>query len=905
MVTSELVWILAIAVVWLVVQAFRQGKTLSDLRHRLKSLEERQLSVTADSNVVSDEIIVDENPTSTGLKETSDSTVKVWPSSAKPKPAQTKRSFVFNSDNVLAVSNWLKEKWFYAIAAISLVLAGVFLVQYGVENGVLTPFWRVVGALALGIALVGGGEWVRRRASDEEGHAAALPSTLSGAGVVVMFTAVLAARQMYGLIGVEVAFSGLLAVSVLALVLGWFYGPFLSVVGLLGASVAPFLVGGPSSATNFLYVYFALVCLVGLAIDTVRRRAWVSVLAIAFPTVAAWALLFSGESNSAFFLGFTIAVSFFASVVPVRNLQPTHSGLSVAKAIKERLRPSDQSPETTVLRVEFPTRLAFGGFAAAFAAVAVVGWDAAVEAESWAAIAATVFLFSYLNFGLRKAPALWDLIAGALAVFIALIVIEGFNTGPLMTAFTAAVNRPPETSVPSTVYFLVFIGVMMSAALYFRSQTEDRARLYWALGSALAAPLTIISLYAFWHPLSVLSNVVWAGVAMGIAALMVLFTERTARLDAGSNQRAALFATAALGMISFALAVMLSSAALTISLAVMVFLAALIDRKYDMWLLSLFAQFGVLVVGFRYAVDPGFRWLAYASIPEILLVSPIILVLLAGAWAALGQRDRRGAIVVVESGFWSLLAVFLSAVFLRLIEFTSAQEELGISLVAVVMWLSMANQIYRAKEGRKLVRIVRYCLATIFGLVGAVLLAVELIILNPVWGLYSISVEGPMLFNSLVVSYGIPAMIFTVVTWKMGHLKRRIRRIFGAVAALGAILFVGLEIRHAWRGADMENFNGVFDGELYSYTIAMLLASAGLLFFAFSKRNKTLRRFAMVGIGMTIAKVFLLDMSGLDGLIRVASFLGLGLSLAGLAWVNGNMSRQWDKAPEPRADTKE
>ena len=35
-----------------------------------------------------------------------------------------------------------------------------------------------------------------------------------------------------------------------------------------------------------------------------------------------------------------------------------------------------------------------------------------------------------------------------------------------------------------------------------------------------------------------------------------------------------------------------------------------------------------------------------------------------------------------------------------------------------------------------------------------------------------------------------------------------------------------------------------------------------------------------------MAKVFLLDAAGLTGLTRVVSFLGLGLSLAGLAWLN-------------------
>jgi uncharacterized membrane protein len=42
------------------------------------------------------------------------------------------------------------------------------------------------------------------------------------------------------------------------------------------------------------------------------------------------------------------------------------------------------------------------------------------------------------------------------------------------------------------------------------------------------------------------------------------------------------------------------------------------------------------------------------------------------------------------------------------------------------------------------------------------------------------------------------------------------------------------------------------------------------------------------GIGLlfvVIAKIFLLDMSGLEGLLRVASFMGLGLAMLGLAYL--------------------
>jgi uncharacterized membrane protein len=38
--------------------------------------------------------------------------------------------------------------------------------------------------------------------------------------------------------------------------------------------------------------------------------------------------------------------------------------------------------------------------------------------------------------------------------------------------------------------------------------------------------------------------------------------------------------------------------------------------------------------------------------------------------------------------------------------------------------------------------------------------------------------------------------------------------------------------------------------------------------------------------------VFLIDSSGLTGLVRVFSVLGLGLALSGLAWLNGWAARR-------------
>ncbi|HEX9856845.1 MAG TPA: DUF2339 domain-containing protein, partial [Paracoccaceae bacterium] len=215
-----------------------------------------------------------------------------------PAAADQNRPLVLTADRLAALTRWLRDNWVYAVSALSLALAGVFFVQYGVEKGLLPPIVRVVLAILFGGALIVAGEWLRRRQGDGEWAATAyLPSVFSGAGLVSIFAGILAARQMYGLIGHETAFAGLLATAVLAVVLGWFYGPLLAAVGLLGAAAAPFLVAGPGGAVPWLYGYFALIAATGLAVDAIRRWAWVSVLALVLGYGGGW-LMFAGGAGA-------------------------------------------------------------------------------------------------------------------------------------------------------------------------------------------------------------------------------------------------------------------------------------------------------------------------------------------------------------------------------------------------------------------------------------------------------------------------------------------------------------------------------------------------------------------------------------------------------------------------------
>jgi uncharacterized membrane protein len=40
----------------------------------------------------------------------------------------------------------------------------------------------------------------------------------------------------------------------------------------------------------------------------------------------------------------------------------------------------------------------------------------------------------------------------------------------------------------------------------------------------------------------------------------------------------------------------------------------------------------------------------------------------------------------------------------------------------------------------------------------------------------------------------------------------------------------------------------------------------------------------------TVLKVFLIDAAGLDGLLRILSFVALGLSLIGIGWLHKRLS---------------
>jgi uncharacterized membrane protein len=75
------------------------------------------------------------------------------------------------------------------------------------------------------------------------------------------------------------------------------------------------------------------------------------------------------------------------------------------------------------------------------------------------------------------------------------------------------------------------------------------------------------------------------------------------------------------------------------------------------------------------------------------------------------------------------------------------------------------------------------------------------------------------------------------------------------------------------------------NGEFYAYSAVWIAFALSLLAMGILRRSGPLRYGSLAVLMITVLKVFLFDMSDLTGLFRVASFLGLGLTLIGIGRV--------------------
>lgn len=799
----------------------------------------------------------------------------------KETPTQPpQEAIVLTKKNANALVTWLTKNWYYAVAAASLALAGIFVVQYGIEQGLLPPLVRVLAALGFGVLLVGVGELIRRRFGDmEDSSAAFLPSTFSSAGIVTLFGAILSARLLYGFIGPEVALGGMALVGVLAMVLGWFYGPLLAAVGIIGATVAPFIVGGSSEDPSGLLAYFAIIVIAGLAIDSIQRWAWVSVLALALGFGAATLLFLSAQrqTGQAFML-YCCTIALASIGIPVQRFFPDHGGAALL------LRPWDVAKKTPW--PDFPTRLAGGSVLAASGLTLFCLFMLQTQPAFWIAVALLTTLACALLIWAKGAPAIADLVVFPLAALLGTVPL-----GISVWQADAAAWAAPDGTLPLSASILVALGLALSIIAAWRSLRGGRENVFMAAVAALFAPALAILMEVFWKPSATFTNYGWALHALIIAIVMMGMAERFHKADGNTDRlRVSMAALSGLAAIAFALVILFSSAALTLALTLTLVGAAALDRRFNLPLMSAYLLIGVPAIMFRLVVDPGLDWARAAPLFDVLLSHGGAVAGFAAALLLLGKQERPNARVMVDSALFSSLGILVSTLLYRAIVAwggESAAESHWFLGLGAGIWLALAiTQIRRAQLGGVL-KDLRTALGAVFLLLGGAALFAALTFANPLFsGAQATVVLGVPLFNTLIAAYLLPAGVLWIGGRWSGALPKELSKGLAILALALSAIWAVLCVRHAWRGGEAMVLPGNGDGELYTYTVMLIVLGAALIVQSIRKHEALLRKAGLAVIALAALKVFLIDISGLSGLVRVFSLLLLGLSLAGLAWLN-------------------
>jgi uncharacterized membrane protein len=322
-----------------------------------------------------------------------------------------------------------------------------------------------------------------------------------------------------------------------------------------------------------------------------------------------------------------------------------------------------------------------------------------------------------------------------------------------------------------------------------------------------------------------------------------------------------------------------SEVTLTLVLAVQLIGLAYVDNKIKVAVLPSIIKALLLLIIVRLTFNP---WIILYDVSRFTLLLTYVGSLASCVIATREVRARPELLVWLHSGCAHLLVLTL-AVFTRYLLYSGnifAKEfTLTEASVYICSWAAIGI-IYEWKSKNLLHYQRWYQGMAVVHLLAALLLYVfyNMLLHNPMWNAEVVSTTP--VFNVLLIAYGLPVLLFAIVYKRVTDL----REIAGVVSMLGLYLFVTIEIRHLWNNGIRVDMP-VQVGELYTYSLVWLILSVVIMIYGAYRLNNDAKKAGIAALLIVIIKVFFWDMRDLEGLWRVVSFLGLGLSLLGIAYL--------------------
>jgi uncharacterized membrane protein len=727
---------------------------------------------------------------------------------------------------------------------ITLAVAGLFIVKYSIDAGLLSPAVRVVLGLLFSIALAGGAEFARRwkkTAIDPR-----VAQALAGAGIASAYSSILIATNLYDLVSPTTGFIGLALTTAAAMGLALRFGAPAAVLGLVGGLAAPALVGESTGNIAPLTAYLALV-IGGLAgVGRQQRWAWLTALAliggfgwglllIAFETLDPW--------NSSALGAYSLILAF---AVPLLLTGANHDRLLRAGA-------------AILGAVQIALIVMQGGYT-------TLHWG------FYGLLSIGAIVLARMDNRMAMLP--------PIALGIGLVTMTGWSD-----------PSPALLALVSGGFILIFGGSALASLWGPRGSLRDAFQAAAALGGTLAAACYIA-------PSNLLTNIQWSWLSIAAAFPLAAFALIGARRALPHRDpRFLVLVTAATFLGCIALPQLFEHYALPALYALAV--AALIElwrRRGDLDYRG--ATIIALIAALAAMVESVLRWLG-ASL-STLAGEPLFVTALPSPRHALGDMLIPAAILGIaawraEPRIPAMASRILPALFTaiagaalfifykhsfaidsgsRFTAYGLLERVLFDQLLFVIGWAALARRDLR--PGLRLLGLG----ATATALARVILY--NALLFDPLW---RDQLVGTLpLANLLVPAFLLPLAWLAFAARAEPALAARFKPFITAIQMLLVTLFVFASLRQIFHGSLLA-VGSVGQGEDISRSLAAIALAIGFLRWGIFKRERPWRIASLALMLLAVIKVFVVDTSGLDGLLRICSFVALGFALIGIGWL--------------------
>ena len=799
-----------------------------------------------------------------------------------------------------SLESLIAAQWTVWVGGLALAFAGIFAVKYSIDQGLFSPTVRLSAAAVFGLVLIGAGEFLRRRETPAEGGAfrhAMIPGVLTAAGTLTLFGAVYVAHGFYGYFGPTAAFVLLALVSFLTLGLSMLHGQALAGLGLLGSFTTPLLV---QSANPSPWPLFGFVSLVWIATTLASRiQRWNVVQGLANVGLSLWVLAYLAIASAANPL--QVLPPLLSMLVMIAGLAFLWPGL-FEPATEEpapdgglRLdsagRPVEARVRTAWDEVFFPrhamTTLTAGLFAM-IVAVAFVTPDLLARNMSERGFVAVVVALAL--FGALRTYAAYPAIFAAVAAIGGVRILTFGAASPGFSAADEVLYTDPGLVIWLALGLGLFFALMSLATVFLRRASHPEFTRVWiVLGAVTPLVLATFSFFFFGNYEFDLRHGLYA-VLLGVLFLggaLAFYGEagREGRFDINRD----LLVAASWAAFIFALLVMTNGIATTIGAAVLGFVYLNGQRVKDWPVLPWAMAASAIFVAGRIAWEPtivGAESLSTTPVFNQLLAGygiPAAL-MIASAWLtrASGDGRLRSVIEALACLFTLLTVAILVRHAMNNGVLTSTVPTLGEQAIYTLLAIG-ASATLMGLDLRRPSIVFRTGSMAIGYLSMASTFVAHMLTLNPYFTFESTGAIP--VFNLLFLAYLLPGIAYGGAAWMAQG--RRPQHYVLALSLSGAALifaYVTLSVRRFYHGADISDWKGFQQAELYTYSVVWLLLGVALLVAGYRFRSTALRIASAGLVFIAVVKVFLVDMANLEGLYRALSFFGLGVALIGIGW---------------------